>query len=187
MCLTLQHESCEWYVIVRNHNHERYKLYATRCDFHRDFTMPNPEWNLYASQTEWGITCIFHGYGFLFLYQRCCYIPLLSPEMSKLSSRSFWKCCICGIKYRCRRVLSFFGNITFSHPSTYSWIDGIAILLLQFWTCCTWWVFFSIALVMYLYGRIKSTFEWIRQVKAFNTPISLNKWSTPFFTRCSHV
>ena len=43
---------------VTNHVHERYVVYPTWCDLHRDFTPFSTLTNPYANRTLWDISCI---------------------------------------------------------------------------------------------------------------------------------
>ena len=47
--------------VWRNAN-EKYNLYPTQSDLHRDFTRPLASWKHYANHTLWDITCVFHGH-----------------------------------------------------------------------------------------------------------------------------
>ena len=53
-----------------NHAHARHKLYPMKCDLCWDFTRP---------KSEWDMTCMFHGSGFLLLYHIHYFTP--SPSL----------------------------------------------------------------------------------------------------------
>ena len=50
-------------IIVRNHVHKLYKLYAQRCDLYCDFMKLRPKSNLYANPTKWDATTTGTFYG----------------------------------------------------------------------------------------------------------------------------
>ena len=50
------------------------KFYPTRCDFHRDFTMPK-------AAKQWEVHCISYGYGLLFLYHTCYFTHIRSSRI----------------------------------------------------------------------------------------------------------
>ena len=93
---------CLWYTIARNIAHGRYKLYSTRCDLCQDFTRPKAEWSPYATYALWDIHSIFHGHGFLLLYDKRYVYPTSSLwNASHMIPHliSHWWCNICGISH----------------------------------------------------------------------------------------
>ena len=61
----------------------RYRLYLMWGDSHSDFTKPKAEWNPYANQLLWDMTCIFHSH-VLFYVTDTLYPCCLPVENAKL-------------------------------------------------------------------------------------------------------
>ena len=63
-------------------------------EFHANSAMrPRTEWNPYEDQSKWCKTCIFHGYDFSLLYQRCDIVSSLYLEAIILLTGEGWRFC----------------------------------------------------------------------------------------------
>ena len=81
-----------WYhqcMSMRNHTHQRYKFYLTRCIFHTDFMRLKAKWNCYANQTRNQTKIHFYSTSYLWNIQVIALTPI------------YGKCSICGIIVKC--------------------------------------------------------------------------------------
>ena len=107
----LHHNQCKYrlqpeIIISRIHDRGRHNLYPRRCDLHQDFRKPKAMRNSYANQTEWDITCIFHGHDFSLLYQ-C----LTDPTCFAVEYTTYNPTPYITLEYICVGILHFDLNI----------------------------------------------------------------------------